>query len=299
MLFSHNRAINVGVLLLQDVHRREARLKEGTGKTGLSKPRPKSSIGLNMRVIPVIDLMNGQVVRGVAGKRSEYRPIQSVIAADARPATVARAFVERFAFDTVYVADLDAIMQGKPDVQAWDEIRGAGLKLWLDAGMGSKGLSSTLHRNGRSTPRETTVVLGSESLRYLSIVIDSLPFVGSSRIVFSLDLQEGHPRTNVEEWKSARPMDIARWVVDAGVKKLLVLDLADVGVGGGTRTLELCRQIRAEFPAIELIAGGGVRGGDDLRSLADAGCDAALVASALHDGRLTAEDLGQAGSVPN
>jgi len=64
-----------------------------------------------------------------------------------------------------------------------------------------------------------------------------------------------------------------------------------VGVAGGTRTLTLCRNIRGEFPDIELTAGGGVRGIDDLRALADAGCDAALVASALHDGRLTPQDV--------
>jgi uncharacterized protein related to proFAR isomerase len=46
--------------------------------------------------------------------------------------------------------------------------------------------------------------------------------------------------------------------------------------------------------AVDLIAGGGVRGLDDLKALADAGCDAALVASALHDGRLSREDIERA-----
>jgi phosphoribosylformimino-5-aminoimidazole carboxamide ribotide isomerase len=252
-----------------------------------------------MRVIPVIDLMHGAVVRGVAGRRSEYRPIESRIAADSQPATVARAFVERFGFDTAYVADLDAILGRTPNVKAWEEIKGAGLKLWLDAGMGPKGLAVTLHKQHSVIPIDTTVILGLESLGSPSIVIDSLSFLGSSRIVFSLDLQQGHPLTNVEEWQSARPIEIARWVLNAGVEELLILDLADVGVAGGTGTLELCRTIRREFPTTELIAGGGVRGIDDLMALAEAGCDAALVASALHDGRLTREDVWQAGGLPH
>jgi phosphoribosylformimino-5-aminoimidazole carboxamide ribotide isomerase len=252
-----------------------------------------------MRVIPVIDLMNGQVVRGVAGRRSEYRPIESRIAADAQAATVARAFVEWFGFDAVYVADLDSIVDGQPDVQAWEVIRGAGLKLWLDAGMGSKQLSSALRRRGSSLPMDETVILGSESLRDTSIVIDSLPFVGPSRIVFSLDLHDGKPLTSVETWKSAHPLHIVRWVIGAGIQKLLILDLADVGVGGGTTTLDLCREIRREFPSIELVAGGGVRGIEDLKALASAGCDAALVASALHDGRLTPEDVRQVENLPH
>jgi phosphoribosylformimino-5-aminoimidazole carboxamide ribotide isomerase len=42
---------------------------------------------------------------------------------------------------------------------------------------------------------------------------------------------------------------------------------------------------------VTLVAGGGVRGADDLARLADAGCDGALVATALHDGRLSAADV--------
>ena len=64
--------------------------------------------------------------------------------------------------------------------------------------------------------------------------------------------------------------------------------------GGGTRTLDLCREIRRHHPDLTIVAGGGVRGLDDLKTLADAGCDAALVASALHDGRLTRQDIERA-----
>jgi phosphoribosylformimino-5-aminoimidazole carboxamide ribotide isomerase len=60
----------------------------------------------------------------------------------------------------------------------------------------------------------------------------------------------------------------------------------------GVGTESLCRQLRALDAEIEIVAGGGVRGLGDLESLAAAGCDGALVASALHDGRLTAEMLG-------
>ena len=41
----------------------------------------------------------------------------------------------------------------------------------------------------------------------------------------------------------------------------------------------------------ELVAGGGIRNRDDLIRLADAGCDGALVATALIEGRLTTSDL--------
>jgi phosphoribosylformimino-5-aminoimidazole carboxamide ribotide isomerase len=47
-------------------------------------------------------------------------------------------------------------------------------------------------------------------------------------------------------------------------------------------------------PFLEIISGGGVRGPRDLQALAAAGADAALVASALHDGRLSAAQCAAA-----
>jgi phosphoribosylformimino-5-aminoimidazole carboxamide ribotide isomerase len=110
--------------------------------------------------------------------------------------------------------------------------------------------------------------------------------------VFSIDLHEGQPRTKIDRWLNSPPVDLAYRALAHGISRLIVLDLADVGAGGGTRTLETCRQIRQTLgAAVELTTGGGVRGGKDLLALADAGCDAALVASALHDGRLTAAEV--------
>jgi phosphoribosylformimino-5-aminoimidazole carboxamide ribotide isomerase len=75
---------------------------------------------------------------------------------------------------------------------------------------------------------------------------------------------------------------------------VIVLDLARVGTGAGV-DLALMRRVRAAAPHAALFAGGGVRGPDDLSRLADAGCDGALVATALHDGRLGAREVAAAG----
>jgi phosphoribosylformimino-5-aminoimidazole carboxamide ribotide isomerase len=72
-----------------------------------------------------------------------------------------------------------------------------------------------------------------------------------------------------------------------------VLDLARVGAGDGLDT-HLIARVRNAAPGVSLLAGGGVRGLDDLMRLADAGCDGALVATALHNGRLGAADVAAA-----
>jgi len=50
----------------------------------------------------------------------------------------------------------------------------------------------------------------------------------------------------------------------------------------GVPTLDLCRTLRKRCPQLEITSGGGVRSRDDLDRLAAAGCNRALVASALH-----------------
>lgn len=249
-----------------------------------------------MRVIPVIDLMGGQVVRGLAGQRDLYRPIRSQIAADAQPASIARAFVEHFGLDAAYVADLDAITSAFDErplfLAAYQRIAEAGLRLWLDAGIGSPAAARQVHAQLQSIALDVHYVIGLETLAPQRELTEMALELGRESTIFSLDLKQGMPLTQVPRWLAADPVEIVAGVLAAGISRVIVLDLADVGMQGGTGTLALCRRIRQEFgAAVELIAGGGVRHLDDLEALADAGCDAALVASALHDGRLTGTDL--------
>jgi phosphoribosylformimino-5-aminoimidazole carboxamide ribotide isomerase len=242
-----------------------------------------------MQIIPVIDLKGGVVVRGVGGRRDQYQRIVSSLVAGSAPADIARAFVEQFGARTVYIADLDAIEGRPPNLAAWRAIAESGLRLWLDAGTGSADGARRVCRWLNDAGVGGDVVVGLESLES----IDELPQViaqAGERAIFSLDLRAGQP---IVRQTTARPRSALEWAhaaAKAGFQRLIVLDLTDVGTGGGTRTLDLCRAIRQELPHVELIAGGGVRNGDDLRVLALAGCSAVLVASALHDGRLTRDD---------
>ena len=103
---------------------------------------------------------------------------------------------------------------------------------------------------------------------------------------------DGRPITEVGDWRESKAVDIVRHVCAIGIERFIVLDLAAVGAGRGVESVSgLCRDLSAEFSAVQWISGGGVRDVHDLRRLAESGCHAALVASALHDGRLTLEQL--------
>ena len=119
-----------------------------------------------MKLIPVIDLMQGQVVRAVRGNRQAYQPIVSRLCSSSDPVTVAKVLCEHCATRQLYVADLDALL-GRPAqlamlrslLQAMPD-----LELWLDAGFASAGAAEALRAGLGAAGQQVVAVFGSESL---------------------------------------------------------------------------------------------------------------------------------------
>ncbi len=135
------------------------------------------------------------------------------------------------------------------------------------------------------------VVVGLESLAAEHTLPALVQTIGVDRAVFSLDLRAGHVLAAAEAFRGRLPREIADMAWRAGFRRIIVLDLSGVGLGGGPVTIDTCRAVRRGHDWCELISGGGVRNADDLRALERAGCDAALIATALHDGSLGREEL--------
>src|SRR5215471_6879371 len=88
-----------------------------------------------MKFLPVIDLSGGIVVRGVAGRRSEYRPLVSRLTHSTDPLAVATAIREHHGWTVFYLADLDAIGGREPAFGDYRRLHAAGFRLWVDAGV--------------------------------------------------------------------------------------------------------------------------------------------------------------------
>lgn len=238
-----------------------------------------------MRIIPVLDLMGGLVVRGVGGLRESYRPIVSRLVDSAEPQDVAAAIRNEYGIGEFYIADLDAIMHDAPQWDALRALSGGGFQLLVDAGLRETTRAEQLLECGAAqviAALETSP--GPDHLRAL------LEKAGADRIVFSLDLKDGRPLGNQSAW-STDPDRVAAIAYECGVRSMIVLDLAAVGQGAGLLTLQLCRRLRKRFDDLEVITGGGVRSAADLDEPRRAGVDGLLVASALHNGQLTRADL--------
>ena len=229
-----------------------------------------------LRLIPVLDILNGVVVRGVAGNREQYRPIDSCLTSSVQALDVARAIRDRYGFVEFYIADLDAIMHQRSGEVLYRQLIAAGFRLSVDAGVANAAQAQSVLDSGARR-----VIIGLESCPSPSALQEIVDAVSPERVVFSLDLQSGIPLA-APEW-GTDPAAIAALAISCGVTQLIVLDLAGVGTGAGVPTIPLCRKLRATHgQAIEVITGGGVRDRTDLDQLEQIGIDGVLVASILH-----------------
>lgn len=224
-----------------------------------------------MRVIGVVDLLGGVAVHARGGKRHEYQPIGDAVA-------LARTYVDRHGIGELYVADLDAIERRSVARGTVERIAAIGVPVWLDAG-----ISSIERARAAVDLGAAHAIVGLETLPSFDGLREICDALTSPRVAFSLDLHDSVPIGI----GGGEPADqIATRAAGAGAGAIIVLDLARVGMRAGL-DLELLARVRKAAPDVVLLAGGGVRGPEDLDRLADAGCDGALVATALRDGSLS------------
>lgn len=230
-----------------------------------------------MEVIPVLDLKSGIVVHARGGRRDDYRPIETPLSPSSEPADVLAGLLRLFAFRRLYVADLDAI-EGRGDHLALlGDLAQAhpGLEIWLDAGLrDAAGVAAVLARG-------IVPVLGSES-QTDTVLLRAI--CADPRVVLSLDF-----RGAAFQGPPAILADATLWPA-----RVIAMTLAAVGANAGPDVARI-DELRKRAPDRAVHAAGGVRNAADLRELAALGATGALVASALHAGALSADDLAAAG----
>lgn len=241
-----------------------------------------------MQIIPVLDLLDGLVVRGVAGRRKSYAPIESALARTATPIDVARGIRDKFELNHFYIADLNAILQDAPHWSIIDDLVADGFELMVDAGLREPARASRLLSHG-----VTQVIAALETLPDCAVLSEIVRTIGTGHLVFSLDLIQGRPLGDLKAWGADDAQAIIGIAVEVGVTSAIVLDLSGVGVGRGIPTLPLCQQVANAHPHLRLITGGGVRHADDMRCVAELNIDGLLVASALHDGVITPGEIAE------
>jgi len=226
-----------------------------------------------MDLIPVLDLRAGQVVHARRGERGRYAPIESALCAGADPVDLACALVALTGTRTLYLADLDGVLEARPQVAVLRRLLTAlpGLDWWIDAGWRRREEAWRL-RDALGAGAEAMVpVYGTESLADLA-ALEALH--DDPRAVLSLDRRDARPMDPAGLWE--RPQ--------AWLPTTIVMTLERVGSGAGP-DLQTLPALRTRAPQVRhWVGSGGVRDPADLAAGAAIGASAWLVASALHAG---------------
>ena len=221
--------------------------------------------------------MHGQVVQAIQGQRQHYRAIQSQLTDSHALLDVITAILQVYAFDCLYIADLNAITGQQEMLNHLPLIKQAmtqfpTLQWWVDAGLNStEALKPWL--DGGIRP-----IIASETLVDMEIYQAMREMAAHS--ILSLDFFQdgfhGPDRLLTETNLWSQPT--------------ILMSLPKVGANQGP-DVEKISALKQQLPEQAIYAAGGVRHGADIQALAYAGADGVLIASALHQKQLTASDL--------
>jgi phosphoribosylformimino-5-aminoimidazole carboxamide ribotide isomerase len=230
-----------------------------------------------MQIVPVMDLKGGVVVRARHGERAAYRPIETPLSPTSEPADVAAGLMALHAFKALYVADLDAIERrgNHEGTLAKLSENHPSLSLWVDNGCAKIAPAERL----LAALPGASLVIGSESQRDLELL---RRLRKSPRIILSLDFR-GEAFLGPEELLAGPEL----WP-----ERVVIMTLARVGGDAGP-DLETFVEIKARAGSRQIYLAGGLRNRGDLAAVKASGAAGILVASALHDGRLSAADLAE------
>ncbi|MGL6094644.1 MAG: HisA/HisF-related TIM barrel protein, partial [Fimbriiglobus sp.] len=164
-----------------------------------------------MRIIPVIDVLGGVVVRAVGGRRGEYRPVKSRLTRSTDPVEVARVLLDATGATELYVADLDAITRSGFSPNAAEKITDEfpDVSVWLDHGLKTPEDVERLpwrrkkrwFQRFQPPGRKIRAIVATESAPSPDIA-ESLLDHGGTNAILSVDLWDGRWIGDWEPWRN-------------------------------------------------------------------------------------------------
>ncbi len=246
------------------------------------------------KLLGVIDLKSGQAVHGRAGKRDSYQPHRETVDASPNILRMIQKYREQ-GVDGLYVADLNAISGAAPHTELLRQALPTDLPIWIDAGIRGQ---EDLADKRRCLPAENLRwVVASETCGALQTRTQPKWLATTPRLTVGLDLFHGAvrfaeggavPDQGLPDNRDV--LDLMDCLLSVGIRSVLPLEIAAVGMQQGPATTGICRIIRERSPEIEIVSGGGVRDANDVAALQEAGCDWILVATALISGKLSIDN---------
>jgi phosphoribosylformimino-5-aminoimidazole carboxamide ribotide isomerase len=234
-----------------------------------------------MQIIPAIDIIEGKCVRLTEGDYAQKKIY------NANPLEVAKAF-EGIGLMRLHLVDLDGAKAG--EVVNWKVLEkianNTELKIDFGGGIKNEAILKTVLDTGA-----TYATIGSLAVKNELLFQEWIERFGANTFMLGADVFE--EKIAIGGWMEKTEIsvfDFMKSYIDKGVKQIFCTDIKKDGKLQGP-SIELYQKIIEQFPALHLIASGGVSSLDDLIELEEIGCAAAIVGKAIYENKITISEL--------
>jgi phosphoribosylformimino-5-aminoimidazole carboxamide ribotide isomerase len=230
-----------------------------------------------MRVIPAVDIMDGNVVRLAKGN-----PTDKVIYGN-NPVETAKKW-ERAGADMLHVVDLDATLRtGRNNTEIVSRIIEA-VTIPVQVAGGIRSIPEVKEMFRKNAAR---VVLGTMAYKNPDSVRQLLK-KNQNKIVISLDQNNG--MVMVDGWRETTGsgvIDSMIFFMNMGITEFLLTSVDRDGMLNGPDITMLSSAV--SFTSANIIASGGISSIEDAIKVRSIGCSAVILGKALYEGKLSVE----------
>jgi phosphoribosylformimino-5-aminoimidazole carboxamide ribotide isomerase len=236
-----------------------------------------------MQIIPAIDLIDGKCVRLTEGDYAQKKIYNE------DPLEVAKAF-EGIGLMRLHLVDLDGAKAG--EVVNWKVLEKIAnqTQLSIDFGGGIK-KEATFKTVFDTGAKYATI--GSLAVKNRVVFEEWIERFGANAFMLGADVFE--EKIAIGGWIEKTDIDVYEFIqsyMNKGIAQIFCTDIQKDGKLAGP-SIDLYKRIIEKFPALQLIASGGVSKIEDLHTLRTIGCAGAIVGKAIYENRITLEELAR------
>lgn len=234
-----------------------------------------------IKIIPAIDIIDGKCVRLKQGDYEQKKVY------DDDPVAVAKRFAEA-GIERLHMVDLDGAKAGRVinDHILRRVVEETNLKVDFGGGIKSNDDIQKVFDAGANLAS-----IGTIAVKNPKLLLSWLQKYGAERIILGADVLNDIVRIN--GWASTTEIKLFDFLTNYrwhGFKYVLCTDIEKDGMMQGS-SIELYKSILDKFPAMKLIASGGVSSLEEIRQLEKIGCYGVVLGKAIYENQIALEDL--------
>ncbi len=230
-----------------------------------------------MKIIPAIDLMNGQVVRLYKGD-----PKQKTVYSD-NPIEIAKKW-EANGADMLHLVDLDATLGMGSNISIIKKIlREISIPVQVAGGLRDKSIVLDVAKISKR------IVLGTLAFNDKPLLKTLLTELGSEKIVISVDHKDG--KIVINGWQKdtgISVLDSLNNFIDMGFTEFLLTNISRDGTLEGP-DLEFLEQA-CRLSNVNVIASGGISNIDDIKNVKEKNAFGVILGKALYENKISIEE---------